>query len=1111
MNPFYMITTIAVYEAKTLMRGWFFRIFAIGSLLFFGFFDFFALASFQKMDWEFKAIAGNIPYSNLLFLNTVQAVIAIFLASDFLKRDRKDDTTEVVYMRSITNFGYVLGKTLGIMAVFLVINLAVLGLAAVFTLTISDIPFVWQAYLWDMLLISVPTIVFILGLSFLMMSLLRNQAVTSVVLLGYVITSMIFLGEKFHNLLDYIGYHIPFTYSGFGGFADLKFIVVHRGAYFLLGVLFILFSSLLLKRLPQSRISRFFVAAFAIISLSGGIYLGFSFLDGMEKETEFRTMMCDLANRYVDQPTITPLAYDIELEHGGEDISVKVACRFRNDNPQPLENFVMNLNPGLTVDSVQDASGNLTFTRELQVLSISLGNRLVHGAEDSLVISYHGTIDEKACYPDIEPDDRLALHRPLDMYSSKARFAWLSPEYVLLTPVSTWYPMAGAGYASSRAEQHQIDFCYFNLDVTTASDKTAVSQGKVTKTGEGKFTFTPEYQLPSLAVAIGNYELRSTTVDSIQYSIYSLEGHDYYSEFFTDVGDTMAVLIRDAKQDFENKVQLTYPFKRLTLLEVPIHFKTFRHMWSMSQETVLPELVLFPEKGAQFYSTDFKRTKRRYERQARETNQELSDMEIQSKMFRRFVRRILLGDYSPFRSHGDGELEFLACYNLFPNLFTYVNHLQSDDWPVLNLAMEAYFSRRLIDTDNFGMRFFEGMVPEERANMLLSEQSLEEILRKMQDRDYATLILEQKGEYLFKLMEKMFGKEEFAAFLEKQLIETRFTHLTLDLFLSGLQEEFGTDFRPLINSWYSTASLPGFEISNFTTYKVLDGDRERYQVRFWLENPENVPGLARVSFERQAEEHSHRDFDDSEDIIRRLVILQPGQISEQGFVLDYKPGSMAINTMVSRNLPLVFQQLCSDFELDRKAIPFDGERIVKQGQIQVDPGLEIIVDNEDPGFGFDKSPPASLIRRYIKEPEPEDKYVGFHFWKNMETWEPTINAHYFGKYVKSSHFTNSSGGKRMAWWEAEIPQSGFYDLYFFVSRGSAPWWYHENDTDRGEYQIRISTPDGFEETELDLNTAEDGWNFLGSYYLETGQSKVDLSNETSASYVLADAIKWVLR
>jgi len=63
----------------------------------------------------------------------------------------------------------------------------------------------------------------------------------------------------------------------------------------------------------------------------------------------------------------------------------------------------------------------------------------------------------------------------------------------------------------------------------------------------------------------------------------------------------------------------------------------------------------------------------------------------------------------------------------------------------------------------------------------------------------------------------------------------------------------------------------------------------------------------------------------------------------------------------------------------------------------------------------------------------------------------------------------------------------------------------------GEYHFIIHHDEGPEETLLDLRNAEEGWNPLGSYYLSEGETKVEMTNESSARVVLADAIKWVKR
>jgi len=105
MISLHNILSISKYEITTLLRSWFFRIFAILAMVFLFFFNIGTLImdNAGAGSWDMKAISSVIPYVNLLILNTVQAIIAIFLASDFLKRDKKLDTTDVIYIRPTSN------------------------------------------------------------------------------------------------------------------------------------------------------------------------------------------------------------------------------------------------------------------------------------------------------------------------------------------------------------------------------------------------------------------------------------------------------------------------------------------------------------------------------------------------------------------------------------------------------------------------------------------------------------------------------------------------------------------------------------------------------------------------------------------------------------------------------------------------------------------------------------------------------------------------------------------------------------------------------------------------------------------------------------------------
>ena len=166
MKTIRTILTIAWFEMLILFRSWFFRIFS-GLVLLFLLVMNLAMMGESSGNWGVIGIASNIPYFNILFLSISQTFIAMFLALDFLKRDKKLDTSEVIYTRSMSNWSYVWGKTIGILGVFLVLNLLVLILALIINLVSQNVAIDWLAYLYYPLLITIPSLIFVLGLSFL--------------------------------------------------------------------------------------------------------------------------------------------------------------------------------------------------------------------------------------------------------------------------------------------------------------------------------------------------------------------------------------------------------------------------------------------------------------------------------------------------------------------------------------------------------------------------------------------------------------------------------------------------------------------------------------------------------------------------------------------------------------------------------------------------------------------------------------------------------------------------------------------------------------------------------------------------------------------------------
>ena len=138
MTLLHNIRTVARYEAKTLRRSWFFRLFSIGALFILTIINLGFFSPIGDQPWALMSTPSSIPLLNLYILNIGQAIVVIFLASDFLKRDKKVDTNEVLYTRSMSNFEYIMGKSWGILRLFLGLDIIILCIGLLMNIIAKD-------------------------------------------------------------------------------------------------------------------------------------------------------------------------------------------------------------------------------------------------------------------------------------------------------------------------------------------------------------------------------------------------------------------------------------------------------------------------------------------------------------------------------------------------------------------------------------------------------------------------------------------------------------------------------------------------------------------------------------------------------------------------------------------------------------------------------------------------------------------------------------------------------------------------------------------------------------------------------------------------------------
>ena len=207
--------------------------------------------------------------------------------------------------------------------------------------------------------------------------------------------------------------------------------------------------------------------------------------------------------------------------------------------------------------------------------------------------------------------------------------------------------------------------------------------------------------------------------------MFAKEGNQYFLNYFNEFTDSLPNIIRELKNEYETKIGLEYPFERLILAEVPVHFAIDKHIWSVSSDAVQPEIIFYPEKGVIMEETDFKKRKKRSERRMIRNNEDVSPKELQKRIFKRFVRGNFMANHQEWYLF---KVVDRNTYTLLPNYYTFITQFNSGKWPVLNMALETYLKDRNENAVSSYRWFFTGINRGERINLELKDASLKKIL-----------------------------------------------------------------------------------------------------------------------------------------------------------------------------------------------------------------------------------------------------------------------------------------------------------------------------------------------------------------------------------------------
>jgi len=1136
MFNLYFIGRIASNEARLLMRSWAFRVFSALTLIILALANICIISRGISTPYYISSLSGSLPLNSLKLFNIFQGIIVALVATEFFKRDRKNDSIQVVFARSFSNVEYYLGKALGIFSAFLLLNLAVLFVTFVFHFFFSSTIFALQPYFLYFLLICLPTLIFMIGLAFFLSSLLQSQAVVFLILLAYSFLVLVFLGAPFFGLFDAYAFYLPLMWSDFIGLGSIGSILQIRLAYVLLGLSFFFVSPLFFKRLRQSAFSIMVSGSLSIVCLVLVVILGFSYTNGPLVDRNYREQLKESSQAYRETLSPSIRSYDIQLEHKGDTICATAQLDMVNESPTVLDTILMTLNPGLKVDSIASSGNPLDFRQDNHLLHITPFEPLQYEDSIELTISYSGKIDERYCFLDIEKERYESRYR-LWIYDIPKHYAFVTSDFVHLTPECGWYPISGLPPGAAYPAMAAPSYSKYTLSVRTSEGLTAVSQGKPEtqiQDNTTQYTFKPEVPLPKISLTIGSYQVREITIDNLTYSLYVRPGHDYFDPLMDHIqeNDILTDVIRGFLDQLEVFLGVYYPYKRLSLVEVPINILSYHRLWTLAHETVQPQLIFIPEM-ATINTYGQLRFPLEAERGMRGREVPVAWSGIQRGALWRFINWNFLGNTEyidpvtvktvdrmrrnrmGFNFKADIETQF----DIIPNFVPFNSQVMSTRWPVLNFAFESYMRKRVAAPLVMERQTKSGLSPEEESNLDLKDRSLAAMIT---DPNLETAVvhgaLQAKAQTLLALIEAKYGKEDFdrkfTSFLNRQK-HSIITEQELTYFLSSLRDISLTE---IVDEWYNGKEIPGFIMGDVESYDVIVGEMTRTQVKFLLANPTSVDGILKIRLQGRPTRRGT-----PADIYARALLVPALTTMQVGFVTDQPPASMTVETFVSQNIPATIDVPFQGKRAVREERPFDGNISKPYERADLFPEDEIIVDNTDPGFEILGAAKQNWLSRFLQNlfdiEEKSTVFTGMNLLSPPAFWTQSTAPDFYGEIVRSAYIKESGEGKEKVKWKTDIEKAGDYDIYFYqpfaqriqqgVAARQAAAAGKSFTAARGTKYFSISVGNEIEEVEIDLNNTELGWNLIGTFPLDTGPNTIELSDKNEAGYVVADAVKWV--
>ena len=1096
---------------------------------------------------QFSAWSGTVALINPRYLVGAWGghFVLVFLLGvallslDVRARDRRERVAEVLDSRPPSNLEVLLGRWLGTLAACWFPTVLVAGLLwAVGWLLGSPVePWSLVGFL---LLMALPAYGFVLALGYLLGALVPYRLASGIVLLGLlvfaVLTMVAWLPVWLAPVADVSGmFSVGFPSDMLPALAEGRGWML-RGAWFLLALGLVGLAAAVYPRLDSVPRRRPLLVGAAFL-VAGGLLLGSAVHlrhGDVLAGRQWKAAQQALADEAF--PHLAEVRGRVSIDPGRE-LVLDLSLGLEAPAARSLEHLVLALNPGLRVSSVEEpGGGNVAWEQRDGLLlverSISAGERV------TLHVTAAGRPDTRYGYLD-------SVLEPLEVTGKEANVYLLGHDksifdrrWVVLLPGISWLPRAGTDLGRSDPSRRPPDFPRVDLVVEVPEGWLVAGPGRREELseappGRARFRFAPPVPLRDVALAAGPFVRRSIEVEGVTLEALFAPGHERNLDLFADAVPELTrrigAILRDARE-----LGFEYPFRSLSLVEVPYRLRIYGDGWQLGPVFGQPGIVFVRESTFPTARFDVK-------------FQDIAALEKHeggvgaAKID--WLARFFENDFS------GGNIFLLA-----PRSFlSAVTGGSGREAVPLEFVLDRLAVRSLTGkTGYFSAHVFGGSFQSQIGNVIArwflerhSGQGFAEVavraltsrpsvweailahplvdLRPQEDPKRAVDALVLKGTAMARSLVDRLGPRGAARFLGE--LRARATGRPFDLadVLAAAAAAGVEEPREEFHLWLEETRLPGFVAERARVVRLPDDadGSARWQTTFVLRNDEMAPGMVRVRWGVETGDASIVRH--SGGVTIRVGIggdtktLGPGEGSlgpflvgghearRIGFVLDRPPEWIRIEPYLSLNRGS-FAVTWARPDPDRivREEPFEGVEPVPWQPPATD---VVVVDDLDDGFHA-VEPEHRGWRLGGKGRRDEELDRGLPVTllaRPLDRWSRATLASAWGRYRHTWAFRAAGGEDVRAEFSAELPRAGRWTLEFHVPPtrllgAAAPF---------GDLHFEVVAGQGEGRRVLVSKGAiGDGWNRVDDFDLPAGPVTVRAWGDDAKTLQFADAIRW---